>query len=73
MSWAQRFPALQSGDLDVIIKVTGWTMSRDTELGLQFSRLLFAAEPHRGAYCDSGDQRKEEECECGSNDTKSNK
>lgn len=41
VSWAQRFPALQSGDIDVIIKVTGWTMSRDTELGLQFSRPYF--------------------------------
>lgn len=41
VSWAQRFPALQSGDVDVIIKVTGWTMSRDTELGLQYSRPYF--------------------------------
>jgi len=41
VSWAQRFPALQSGDIDVIIKVTGWTMSRDTELGLQYSRPYF--------------------------------
>lgn len=37
VSWAQRFPSLQSGELDVVIKATGWTMSRDTELGLQFS------------------------------------
>ena len=41
VSWAQRFPALQSGDIDVIIKVTGWTMGRDTEVGLQFSRPYF--------------------------------
>ena len=41
VSWAQRFPSLQSGDIDVIIKVTGWTMGRDTELGLQFSRPYF--------------------------------
>ena len=41
ISWAQRFPSIQSGDLDVIIKVTGWTMGRDTELGLQFSRPYF--------------------------------
>jgi general L-amino acid transport system substrate-binding protein len=41
VSFAQRFPALQSGDVDVIIKVTGWTMSRDTELGIQFSRPYF--------------------------------
>ena len=38
LSWAQRFPSIQSGDVDVIIKATGWTMGRDTELGLQFSR-----------------------------------
>lgn len=37
VSWAQRFPSLQNGELDVVIKATGWTMSRDTELGLQFS------------------------------------
>ncbi|MEO0819774.1 MAG: transporter substrate-binding domain-containing protein [Pseudomonadota bacterium] len=41
VSWAQRFPALQSGDIDVIIKVTGWTMSRDTELGLQYAYPYF--------------------------------
>lgn len=41
VSFAQRFPAIQSGDVDVIIKVTGWTMSRDTELGLQYSLPYF--------------------------------
>lgn len=41
LSWAQRFPALQSGDVDIIIKATGWTMGRDTELGLQFSTPYF--------------------------------
>lgn len=41
VSWAQRFPSIQSGDIDVIIKVTGWTMTRDTELGLQYSRPYF--------------------------------
>ena len=40
-SRAQRFPALQSGDVDVVIKATGWTMGRDTELGLQFSLPYF--------------------------------
>lgn len=38
ISWAQRWPALQSGDVDVVIKASGWTMSRDTELNLNFSR-----------------------------------
>lgn len=41
ISWAQRFPSLQSGDVDIIIKATGWTMGRDTELGIQFSRPYF--------------------------------
>lgn len=41
LSWAQRFPALQSGDVDIIIKATGWTMGRDTEVGLQFSLPYF--------------------------------
>jgi general L-amino acid transport system substrate-binding protein len=41
VSFAQRFPAIQSGDVDVVIKVTGWTHSRDTDLGLQFSRPYF--------------------------------
>lgn len=38
ISWAQRWPAVQSGDVDVIIKASGWTMSRDTELNMNFSR-----------------------------------
>lgn len=38
ISWAQRWPSLQSGDVDVVIKASGGTFSRDTELGLQFSR-----------------------------------
>lgn len=43
LSWAQRFTSLQSGDVDVVIKATGWTMGRDTELGLQFSLPYFFA------------------------------
>lgn len=38
LSWAQRWPSLQSGDVDVIIKTTGITLSRDTEVGLAFTR-----------------------------------
>lgn len=41
ISWAQRWPALQSGDIDVVIKVSGWTQSRDTELNLSYSRPYF--------------------------------
>jgi len=37
ISWAQRWPSLQSGDVDIVIKASGGTLSRDTELGLQFS------------------------------------
>lgn len=37
ISWAQRWPALHSGEVDLIAKASGATLSRDTELGLQFS------------------------------------
>ncbi|MDP3342167.1 transporter substrate-binding domain-containing protein [Frigidibacter sp.] len=37
-SWAQRWPSIQSGEVDAVIKSTGWTLNRDTEIGLQFSR-----------------------------------
>lgn len=43
VSWAQRFPALQGGELDVVIKFTTWTLSRDAELGVQFSLPYFFA------------------------------
>jgi general L-amino acid transport system substrate-binding protein len=35
-SAAERFPALQSGSIDVLSRNSTWTMSRDTELGLTF-------------------------------------
>lgn len=54
LSWAQRFPALQSGDVDVIIKATGWTMGRDTELGLQFSIPYFFGGTQMMARSDLG-------------------
>lgn len=41
VSWAQRFPSLQSGELDLVVKASGWLMSRDTELGFQFSMPYF--------------------------------
>lgn len=37
LSWAQRWPSLNSGEIDLVIKTTDATMSRDTELGYQFS------------------------------------
>ena len=54
LSWAQRFPALQSGDVDIIIKATGWTMGRDTELGLQFSVPYFLGGTQFMAHGDPG-------------------
>ncbi len=33
----ERFTALQSGEVDVLVRNTTWTMSRDTELGLNFA------------------------------------
>lgn len=54
LSWAQRFPALQSGDVDIIIKATGWTMGRDTELGLQFSLPYFFGGAQFMAHGDLG-------------------
>lgn len=41
ISWAQRWPSLQSGDIDIIIKASGGTLSRDTELGLQFTNSYY--------------------------------
>jgi general L-amino acid transport system substrate-binding protein len=37
LSAKERFTALQSGDIDILSRNTTWTMSRDTQLGLQFS------------------------------------
>lgn len=33
----ERFPALQSGKIDVLVRNTTWTMSRDTTLGFTFA------------------------------------
>ncbi len=41
IGWEQRWPALQSGDIDIVIKASGGTLSRDTELGLQFSNSYY--------------------------------
>lgn len=45
-SWAQRWPSLQSGELDLVIKSSGWTFSRDTEIRAQFSRPYLMAAIH---------------------------
>jgi len=41
LSAKERFTALQSGDIDVLSRNTTWTMSRDTQLGLNFSVVNF--------------------------------
>jgi general L-amino acid transport system substrate-binding protein len=41
LSWAQRFPSLISGDVDVVFKATGWTLSRDTQQKVDFSMPYF--------------------------------
>jgi general L-amino acid transport system substrate-binding protein len=41
LSAKERFTALQSGEVDVLPRNTTWTMSRDTQLGLNFSVVNF--------------------------------
>ncbi|MGI1661027.1 transporter substrate-binding domain-containing protein [Palleronia sp. KMU-117] len=53
-SWEQRWPSLQSGELDVVIKASGWTMSRDTDLALQFSRPYIMAAISYAAHTELG-------------------
>ena len=36
-----RFTALQSGDVDVLVRNTTWTLSRDTSLGLNFTGITY--------------------------------
>lgn len=38
ISWAQRWPALRNGDVDVIIKLSGGTLTRNAAMGFEFSR-----------------------------------
>ncbi|MCA3629783.1 MAG: transporter substrate-binding domain-containing protein, partial [Methylobacterium sp.] len=37
LSAKDRFTALQSGEVDLLVRNTTWTMSRDTSLGLEFA------------------------------------
>jgi general L-amino acid transport system substrate-binding protein len=41
ISWAQRFPSIQAKEIDIIVMASGWTLSRDTEIGLDFSMPYF--------------------------------
>lgn len=54
IDWAQRWPALQSGDIDIVIKASGGTRSRDTELGLQFSMSYYLGTTKVMAHTDLG-------------------
>jgi general L-amino acid transport system substrate-binding protein len=37
----ERFTALQSGEIDVLSRVTTWTMSRDSAMGLAFTGIMY--------------------------------
>jgi general L-amino acid transport system substrate-binding protein len=41
LSAKDRFTALQSGEVDVLIRNTTWTMSRDTQLGFNFAAVNY--------------------------------
>jgi len=41
----ERFPVLQSGQIDVLIRNTTWTISRDTSLGFDFAPTTFYTDP----------------------------
>src|SRR4051794_34621338 len=41
LSGKDRFTALQSGQVDVLVRNSTWTMSRDTQLGLDFSAVNY--------------------------------
>jgi general L-amino acid transport system substrate-binding protein len=38
---ADRFKALEDGEVDVLMRATAWTLTRDTELGARFVAILF--------------------------------
>jgi len=41
LSGQSRFTALQSGEIDILSRVTTWTLTRDTSLGLNFAPTIF--------------------------------
>ena len=41
----ERFTALQSGEIDILVRNTTWTLGRDTSLGLTFSRRQLLRRP----------------------------
>lgn len=38
---ADKFKALQEGEVDVLMRATSWTLSRDSDLGVRFTSVLF--------------------------------
>jgi general L-amino acid transport system substrate-binding protein len=54
VGWAQRFPSLQSGDLDIVIKASGWTFGRDTDLNLQYTQPYLLAPMRMMVHAESG-------------------
>jgi general L-amino acid transport system substrate-binding protein len=41
LTTAQRFTALQSGEIDILARNSTWTMSRDASLGIQFTGVTY--------------------------------
>ncbi|KSV84177.1 amino acid ABC transporter substrate-binding protein [Sinorhizobium sp. GL28] len=41
LSAKERFAALQSGEIDILARLTTWTMSRDTSLGFKFAGVWY--------------------------------
>ena len=41
LSSSERFKALQDGEIDVLMRSTAWTLTRDTDLGARFVDVLF--------------------------------
>ena len=41
LSAKDRFTAFQSGEIDVLARVTRWTLSRDTSLGFNFAAVTY--------------------------------
>ena len=51
---AERFTALQTGAIDVLIRSTTWTQSRDTDLGLDFGPVIYYDGQQLMARADDG-------------------
>lgn len=41
MQASERFRALQEGEIDVLLRSTSWTLSRDSDLGVRFTSVLY--------------------------------